>query len=201
MVDASEKIHDMTSVARQVGTTAREMRASPGTLGVEYKIDSSVVSLADSKAEGIIKEVLLKKYGGGFIGEETGKTASADSSNLTWIVDPIDGTTNFTAGAENFPSDPNWGVSIACKTGDKVTQGVVYFPETDQLYWAENGKGAHVIDRDGKEHVLKLDDKVRQKTSMELAGGFIEGNSEQIKSAMGNAYKAATGGEAETLAA
>ncbi len=91
---------------------------------------------ADREAERIIKEELM---GGrptyGWLGEETGETAGQDPTRR-WIVDPLDGTTNYLHGL------PHWAVSIALEHKGEIVAGVVFDPAKDEMYVAEKGTGA-----------------------------------------------------------
>lgn len=95
-----------------------------------------IVTVADKEAEHIIKQTLLGTYPEhGFFGEETGKQNEA--SAYVWVVDPLDGTTNF---SRNIPTH---AVSIALLHDREVILGVVYIPKTKELFWAEKGSGAY----------------------------------------------------------
>ncbi|MEZ5916479.1 MAG: inositol monophosphatase family protein [Parvularculaceae bacterium] len=99
------------------------------------------VTTADLRAEQTLFEELSKgrpKYG--FLMEERGEVEGADNSNR-WVVDPIDGTTNFIHGIGHF------AISICLERDRQPYAGVVYNPATDELYWAEKGEGAWVNDR------------------------------------------------------
>src|SRR5690606_15641653 len=78
------------------------------------------------------------KYG--FVMEERGEIEGVDNSNR-WVVDPLDGTTNFLHGL------PHFAISIALERDRQPYAGVVYNPVTDDLYWAEKGEGAFCNDR------------------------------------------------------
>src|SRR5205807_1115234 len=75
-----------------------------------------------------------------FLGEEGGSRAGEDKTH-TWIVDPLDGTTNFLHGI------PQFAVSIALQREDTIVAGVIYNPANDELYTAERGKGAFLNDQ------------------------------------------------------
>jgi myo-inositol-1(or 4)-monophosphatase len=105
-------------------------------LGVTNKVGPDFVSQADLRAEATIKSILTAfapEYG--FLGEETGRVGGEDS-DLTWIVDPLDGTTNFLWGA------PLFGTCIALARGDEVLAGVLNLPALGEMLWAEKGAGA-----------------------------------------------------------
>ena len=105
-------------------------------LGVTGKIGPDFVSQADLRAEATIKSVLAAfapEYG--FLGEESGRTGG-ENSDLTWIVDPLDGTTNF------LWATPLFGTCIALARGDEVLAGVINLPALGEMLWAEKGGGA-----------------------------------------------------------
>lgn len=107
-------------------------------LQVSRKGPSDFVSNADMKAEKIIFEELKKarpKFG--FIMEETGRIEAEDGEHY-WIVDPLDGTTNFLHGL------PHWAVAIALERKGEILAGLVYDPVKDEKFWAEKGVGAFV---------------------------------------------------------
>lgn len=110
-------------------------------LQVARKGTGDFVSAADRKAEHVIVRELTKarpKYG--FLLEESGVIAGADTSNR-WIVDPLDGTTNLLHGIAHF------SVSIALERDGELAAGVIYEPVNDQMFWAENGQGAYLNGR------------------------------------------------------
>ncbi len=131
MIDAARK------AARGLSRDFGEAQA----LQVSRKGVADFVSKADLRAEQTIFETLSKarpKYG--FVMEESGETEGADNSNR-WIVDPLDGTTNFLHGLGHF------AISIALERDRQPFAGVVYNPATDELFWAEKGQGAWLNDR------------------------------------------------------
>jgi myo-inositol-1(or 4)-monophosphatase len=105
-------------------------------LQVSIKGPKDFVSNADLKAEKIIIEELKKArpyYS--IISEEDGSEINKDKNN-TWIIDPIDGTTNFLHGI------PHFAISIALKSGDEIVSGLIYDPIKDEMFYAEKDKGA-----------------------------------------------------------
>jgi len=118
------------SVAREAGARLLEAFAGPAT-GVEAKsTPTDLVSAADQGAEALIRSRLAAaRPDDGFLGEEGGDEAG--SSGLRWIVDPLDGTTNFLFGI------PQWAVSIAVEDAGGVLAGAVYDPPRGQLWSAE----------------------------------------------------------------
>ena len=105
-------------------------------LQVSTKGPTDFVSNADIKAEKIIIEELKKArpyYS--IISEEDGSEVNKDKNN-TWIIDPIDGTTNFLHGV------PHFAISIALKSGDEIVSGLIYDPLKDEMFYAEKENGA-----------------------------------------------------------
>jgi len=115
-------------------------------LQVSIKGPSDFVSSADLKAEETIKEELYKaRPGYGFLMEESGASGS-DNWTWRWVVDPIDGTTNFLHGI------PHWAISIALERrlpdgSAELACGLVYSPTVDEMFWAERGVGAYLNSR------------------------------------------------------
>jgi myo-inositol-1(or 4)-monophosphatase len=107
-------------------------------LQVARKAPADFVSAADLRAEQVLFEALTKaRPGYGFHGEERGLVEGTDKTH-TWIVDPLDGTTNFLHGI------PHFAVNIALQREGEVVAGVTYNPITNDLFWVEKGKGAYL---------------------------------------------------------
>jgi myo-inositol-1(or 4)-monophosphatase len=105
-------------------------------LQVSRKGPADFVSTADTKAEQILKAELQKaRPDFGFLLEEGGGFTGKDASTR-WIVDPLDGTTNFLHGL------PFWSISIALEKEGEIVAGIVYEPVRDEMFWAEKGAGA-----------------------------------------------------------
>jgi myo-inositol-1(or 4)-monophosphatase len=110
-------------------------------LQVSVKGPADFVSAADLKAEKTLKAELARaRPGFGFLMEESGVTEGSDKSHR-WIVDPLDGTTNFLHGI------PQFCISIALERDGEVIAGIVYEPVRDEMFWAEKGAGAFQNDR------------------------------------------------------
>ena len=110
-------------------------------LQVSRKGPGDFVTAADKRVEAALFEELLRvRPGYGFLGEEQGEVAGTDKTHR-WIVDPIDGTTNFMHGI------PHFACTVALERDGEVVAGVTYNPVTNDLYWAEKGKGAYHNDR------------------------------------------------------
>ena len=105
-------------------------------LQVSVKGPSNFVSNADTKAEKIIIEELMKaKKNYSIISEEYGSKINSDSENV-WIIDPIDGTSNFLHGI------PHFAISIALKSNNEIISGLIYDPIKDEMFYAEKNNGA-----------------------------------------------------------
>lgn len=110
-------------------------------LQVSRKGPADFVSAADHRAEEVIRAELAKaRPGYGFLMEESGESAGSDPQHR-WIVDPLDGTTNFLHGI------PQFAISIALERQGKLHAAVVYHPLADELFTAERGGGAFLNDR------------------------------------------------------
>ncbi len=141
MAHASALINVMMNAARKAARSLTRDFGEVQALQVSRKGAADFVSQADLKAEQTIFEELSAgrpKYG--FIMEERGAIDGADNSNR-WIVDPLDGTTNFLHGLSQF------AISIALERDRQAYAGVIYNPATDELFWAEKGEGAYLNDR------------------------------------------------------
>jgi len=105
-------------------------------LQVSVKGPSNFVTNADIKAEKIIIEELIKaKKNYSIISEEDGSKINSDSENV-WIIDPIDGTSNFLHGI------PHFAISIALKSNNEIISGLIYDPIKDEMFYAEKNSGA-----------------------------------------------------------
>jgi myo-inositol-1(or 4)-monophosphatase len=137
----SATINVMVKAARRAGRSLKRDLGEIEHLQVSLKGPANFVSLADKRAEEILYTDLAKaRPGYGFIGEEGGTREGADKSH-TWIVDPLDGTTNFLHGI------PQFAISIGLAREGTVIAGVIYNPANDELYIAERGKGAFLNDQ------------------------------------------------------
>lgn len=104
---------------------------------LKFKAPRSIVTKADILSEQTIVKTIRKKFPEhNFLTEESDFIDK--KSKFTWIIDPIDGTTNFVSGI------PNFAVSIALAKNNSVVMGVVYNPCTDEIYLAEKGKGSYL---------------------------------------------------------
>ena len=148
----SALLNVMVKAARRAGRSLKRDLGEIENLQVSLKGPANFVSLADRRAEEMLYTDLAKaRPGYGFIGEEGGTREGADKTH-TWIVDPLDGTTNFLHGI------PQFAISIALQREGTVIAGVIYNPANDELYTAERGKGAFLNDQ-------RLRDASRRKLS------------------------------------
>ena len=137
----SALLNVMVQAAFKAGKSLARDFGEVQNLQVSLKGPGDYVSQADRKAERIIREELLKaRPTYGFLGEEGEEIKGTDGAHR-WIVDPLDGTTNFLHGI------PHFAVSIALERQGEIVGGVVFNPATDELYTAERGGGAFLNDR------------------------------------------------------
>ena len=129
-----------TKAAREAGKIINRASQDVGALKVQTKDYNDFVSDVDRAAEQAIIDVLKDAYPThGFFGEESGKTNV--ESDSVWIIDPLDGTTNF---LHNFPC---YCVSIALQEKGVLTQAVIYDPVHNDLFTATKGRGAFLNDK------------------------------------------------------
>lgn len=130
---------------KAVDKAARGLKRDFGeieNLQVSRKGPADFVSNADLKAEKTLKEELQKaRPGYGFLMEESDEIPASDDSGRRWIVDPLDGTSNFLHGL------PQFAISVALEERGEILAGVVYDPIKDDRFHAEKGTGAFLNDR------------------------------------------------------
>ena len=142
----SQALHPMLNIAvkaaRAAGSIINRAALDLEVVRVGTKGPNDYVSEVDQAAETAIIDVLLEAYPGhGILAEESGRTRGAKDSEYTWIIDPLDGTTNFLHGF------PVYAVSIALAHRGVVQQAVVYDPTRNDLFFASRGRGAFLNDR------------------------------------------------------
>ncbi len=134
----------MTVMVRAVFAAGKGLRRDFGeveNLQVSMKGPGDFVSAADRRAEETLRAELERvRPGYSFLMEESGAIAGADADHR-WIVDPLDGTTNFLHGI------PHFSISVALERAGVLIAGIVYNPVTDDLFTAERGQGAYLNDR------------------------------------------------------
>ena len=131
--------------ARRAGNIINRASLNSDRIQVTRKQHNDFVTEVDQAAEAAIIETLRDAFPDhGFLGEETGEitaTSAADQPNHIWIIDPLDGTTNFLHGF------PQYCVSIALQHKGEITQAVIYEPNRNDLYTATKGRGAFLNDK------------------------------------------------------
>lgn len=139
-MQGSANLNLMIKAARKAGRALVKDFREVENLQVSAKGPGDFVSKADREAERIIKEDLMTgRPSYGWLGEETGAKDGEDPTRR-WIVDPLDGTTNFLHGM------PHWAISIALEHKGEIVSAVVFDAAKDELYWAEKGAGAWMND-------------------------------------------------------
>lgn len=130
-----EFLDEAISLAHQAGAFA--LAAQRGVLTIESKTNEfDLVTHVDRHNENLIRNGVLAKFPGhGFLGEESG--GATDSTEVRWIVDPIDGTLNYTHGV------PIWCVSIGIEVAGVIEAGVIFDPSRNELFTVLRGEGAH----------------------------------------------------------
>ena len=132
----SANLNVMMKTARKAGRGLLKDFGEVENLQVSSKGPGDFVSRADKAAEALIKEELMHaRPSYGFLGEE-GNEIDGEDPTRRWIVDPLDGTTNFLHGL------PHWAVSIALEHKGQIVAGVIYDPVKDEMFYAEKGGGA-----------------------------------------------------------
>ena len=141
MPTASATVQVMIDAARKAARGLIRDFGEVAELQVSKKGAADYVSAADLKAEQTLFELLSKaRPGYGFLAEERGMVEGSDKTH-TFIVDPLDGTTNF------LHSIPQFAINIALERDGQVVASVTYNPVMNELFWAEKGKGAFLNDR------------------------------------------------------
>ncbi|AHD00448.1 inositol monophosphatase family protein [Leisingera methylohalidivorans] len=136
----SANLNVMIKTARKAGRSLVKDFREVENLQVSMKGAGDFVSKADIAAEKIIKEELRNaRPTYGWLAEEGGEEEGEDPTRR-WIVDPLDGTTNFLHGL------PHWAISIALEHKGKIVAGVVYDAAKDEMFFAEKGAGAWMND-------------------------------------------------------
>ncbi|ADO43304.1 inositol monophosphatase family protein [Ketogulonicigenium vulgare] len=136
MAIGSANLNVMIKVARSAGRALIKDFGEVENLQASMKGPGDFVSRADRRAEETIRNGLMEaRPSYGFLGEETGMIEGEDPTRR-WVVDPLDGTTNFLHGL------PHWAVSIALEHKGQIVAGVVYDPVKDECFYAEKGAGA-----------------------------------------------------------
>ena len=154
-------MHPMLNIAikaaRRAGGVINRAARNLDVLAVREKAANDYVSEVDKEAEQTIIRTLLESYPKhSILAEESGATPGAANTEYQWIIDPLDGTTNFIHGF------PQYAVSIALSHRGVITQGVVYDPGNNDLFTATRGAGAYLNDT-----------RIRVSKRLQLKGALI----------------------------
>ncbi|MBC5774616.1 inositol monophosphatase [Pontibacter sp. KCTC 32443] len=151
--------NNVTIIARSAGAFIKQEVSDFDRSKVEMKGFNNLVSYVDKQAEEKLVNDLRKLLPeAGFITEE--ETATERGDRYNWIIDPLDGTTNFTHGLHHF------AVSIGLMENDEMVLGVIYAPMMDECFYATKGNGAYLNDKQ-----IKVSDAEGLKDSL-IATGF-----------------------------
>jgi len=135
-------LNTAVKAARAAGAIINRASLDLERLQVNSKAPNDFVTEVDHAAEAAIIDVLLSAYPGhGILAEESGSARGARDSEYVWIIDPLDGTTNFIHGL------PTYAVSIGLAFRNQIQQAVVYDPARNDLFFASKGRGAFLNDR------------------------------------------------------
>ena len=141
MPTASATVQVMIDAARKASRGLVRDFGEVAELQVSRKGTADYVSAADLKAEQVLFEALTKaRPGYGFLAEERGLVDGTDKTHV-FIIDPLDGTTNF------LHAIPYFAVNVALEREGQIVAAVTYNPIANELFWAERGKGAYLNDR------------------------------------------------------
>jgi myo-inositol-1(or 4)-monophosphatase len=142
MATRSATINVMIRAADRAARSLKRDFGEVSNLQVSRKGPADFVSAADLRAEQVLREQLRRaRPDYGLLMEESGATPGAEAGGRRWIVDPLDGTSNFLHGL------PHFAISIALEEAGDLLAAVVYDPVKDDLFWAEKGIGAYLDDR------------------------------------------------------
>jgi myo-inositol-1(or 4)-monophosphatase len=155
--------------ARRAGNVIVRNLNQLEAIDVATKGRNDFVTEVDRSAEQeIIATVRRAHPDHGFLAEESGASRPQNAADYTWIIDPLDGTTNFIHGF------PQYAVSIACQHGGQITQAVIYDPNRNDLFTATRGRGAFLNDRR-----LRVSKRTQLKESL-IGTGFPFRNLERL---------------------
>lgn len=137
MID--DRLQAAIAMAREAGELAQQMRVNPAELNTKIKGPMDLVTAADHAVEDLLrKRILGVDPDVAILGEEGGLEGTG---RRVWIVDPIDGTVNFSRGM------PDWAISVAHADGAAITHGVIHAPDLNLTAWAKRGSGCFINGR------------------------------------------------------
>ena len=141
MAQKSALINVMTGAVMKVSRRLARDFGEVNNLQVSMKGPADFVSTADTTAEKkLVEELQTARPNYGFLLEEKGEIKGKDTHNR-WIIDPLDGTTNFLHGL------PHFAISVALERDGEIVAGVIFDPAKDEMFWAEKGQGAFMNGR------------------------------------------------------
>ena len=142
MATRSATINVMIRAADRAARGLKRDFGEVANLQVSRKGPADFVSAADLRAEQVLREQLRRaRPDYALLMEESGASPGAAESGRRWIVDPLDGTSNFLHGL------PHFAISIALEEAGELLAAVIYDPVKDDMFWAERGVGAYLNDR------------------------------------------------------
>lgn len=160
----------MSDAARKAARGLNRDFGELAELQVAKKAPAGFVSAADLKAEQVLFEALSKaRPGYGFLAEERGMIEGTDKTH-TWIVDPLDGTTNF------LHAIPHFAINIALQREGVIVAALTHNPVTNETFWAEKGKGCYLND-----HRLRVAARTRLDESVLATGIPFLGHGQHAK--------------------
>ncbi|MGD1880553.1 MAG: inositol monophosphatase family protein [Kiloniellaceae bacterium] len=169
MATRSALINVMTKAADKAARGLKRDFGEIEKLQVSRKGPADFVSNADLKAEKTIRDELQKaRPGYGFLMEESAEVPATDDSGRRWIVDPLDGTSNFLHGL------PHFAISIALEERGEIIAGLVYDPIKEDLFHAEKGQGAFYND-----HRLRVSGRNRMMDCLIATGAPFAGKGDR----------------------
>jgi myo-inositol-1(or 4)-monophosphatase len=162
---SSSSIHPMLNIAikaaRAAGSIINRAALDVESVRVSQKMENDFVTEVDQASENTIIETLLNAYPDhGILAEESGRTHGNPNAEHVWIIDPLDGTTNFIHGF------PFYCVSIALQSRGRLEQAVVFDPTRNDLFTSTRGRGAFLNDRR-----LRVSKRIRLKECL-ISTGF-----------------------------
>ena len=148
MISISSNLNLMIKAAEKASKSVIRDFGEVEKLQVSKKGPKDFVTKTDKQVEKILIEELTKsKKNYSFLSEEVGKIINKDKENI-WIIDPIDGTTNFLHGI------PHFAICIALKSKNEIVSGLIFDPIKDEMFYAEKNKGAFL-----NNHRLRVSNK------------------------------------------
>ncbi|MFQ5775895.1 MAG: inositol monophosphatase family protein [Kiloniellaceae bacterium] len=185
MASRSALINVMIRAADRAARGLKRDFGEVESLQVSRKGPADFVSAADLHAERVLREELSRaRPGYGFLMEESGSSSGGDPHGRRWIVDPLDGTSNFLHGL------PHFAISIALEEGRELLAGVIYDPVKNELFYAEKGSGAYLNDRR-----LRVSARTRLEDTLIATGAPFKGHGDSPRFlAEMDAVLGATGG-------